>query len=477
MVKHSRVEGGCQHPFHAQPRSSGVLSGVDEAGGPAARERAKDLDLHVELAACLVVPRQPRPEALDNGGSDGRPHTHVLIIARSSAPSRRDPLHRGPEVRLLWSFSLASVLAVACNTATLEEPSSLPPDPGDTLPTYDGGDEGGGASGDAGSSQGDSSAPGVDAGKDSATSKDAGTDAALTSQVQVIVEPSDKAAALISAIQGAKTSIHMTMYLLTNDTVVSALVTKKNAGVEVKVVLNQNFPPNTPATQTNADSFKALSDAGVNVVWAPSVYTYTHEKCVIIDGATAWIMTMNVGNETARTNREYLAVDTEANDVAAAEAVFQADFTNKAIASSDKLLLAPANAKTRLLAFINGATKSIDVEGEEFSDSDVTSALAANSDAGVAVRLVLSDATASTAQTKAVSTLKQHNVSVVQLSNPYVHAKALVVDGANAYVGSANFTYSSLQSNRELGVLIGTASEVAKVATTIDTDFKAGTAL
>jgi phosphatidylserine/phosphatidylglycerophosphate/cardiolipin synthase-like enzyme len=58
-----------------------------------------------------------------------------------------------------------------------------------------------------------------------------------------------------------------------------------------------------------------------------------------------------------------------------------------------------------------------------------------------------------------------------------VHAKALVIDGVHAYVGSENFTAGSLQYNRELGVFFDAPTEVAKVATTINTDFGKGSPL
>ena len=46
----------------------------------------------------------------------------------------------------------------------------------------------------------------------------------------------------------------------------------------------------------------------------------------------------------------------------------------------------------------------------------------------------------------------------------------------HAFVGSENFSAGSLGYNRELGVIFDDASEVAKVKSTIDTDFGKGTA-
>ena len=61
-----------------------------------------------------------------------------------------------------------------------------------------------------------------------------------------------------------------------------------------------------------------------------------------------------------------------------------------------------------------------------------------------------------------------------KVSTPYIHAKAIVADGVLAYVGSANFTANSLDSNRELGLIVSAQSEIDKVAATINTDFFAG---
>jgi phosphatidylserine/phosphatidylglycerophosphate/cardiolipin synthase-like enzyme len=66
-------------------------------------------------------------------------------------------------------------------------------------------------------------------------------------------------------------------------------------------------------------------------------------------------------------------------------------------------------------------------------------------------------------------------------TNPYIHAKAIVVDCAagtcaRGFVGSENFSAGSVGYNRELGVIFDSASELAKVETAIDTDFAAGVA-
>jgi phosphatidylserine/phosphatidylglycerophosphate/cardiolipin synthase-like enzyme len=302
--------------------------------------------------------------------------------------------------------------------------------------------------------------------------------------VTIIVEPNGKSGMeLVNAINGAKKSVHMTMYILSDVDVIAALINRHKAGVEVKVVLNKTFPS---AGTDNTSVYNQLVAAKVPVVWASSTFTYTHEKCVILDGTTAWIMTMNAANTAPVDNREYLAVDGDAADVVEAEQIFAADYAQTKITPSGKLLVAPVNARPGLVSLIGSATKTLDLEGEEFSDGTIATAIAQAAQRGVKVRIVLANDTSNTTGNTAVATVKKAGAKVVYsggtsssstATKPYIHAKTLVVDGARAYVGSENFSTGSLLYNRELGVIFAVASEVAKITSTINVDFAAGTAL
>ena len=142
------------------------------------------------------------------------------------------------------AFPFASVAFVALGALAAANAGCSGSSATSTSGTGDGSD-----SGQVGSDGGvgvDGSTPGTDGG----VTKDGGgtvSDAAagnlppMTSAIKIIVEPTDRAAALISAIQSATKSVHMTMYLLSNSSVISALIAQKNAGHEVKVPMG--FPP------------------------------------------------------------------------------------------------------------------------------------------------------------------------------------------------------------------------------------------
>jgi cardiolipin synthase len=355
-------------------------------------------------------------------------------------------------------LSLFALAAAACGSA------SMTPGGGVTDPAATD-DDGGGSSGGDPTAEGGTSS-GNPVGPDGAPIHGPDT-------VTVTVEPADQAQVLLSAIQAAKTSVHMTMYLLNDKRFINALIAQHTAGHDVKVVLNKTFPM---GAGTNVTTFNTLQAAGVSVAWAPAAFTLTHEKCVIIDGASAWIMTMNL-ETTSSQNREFLALDDDAPDVKEAEDLFAADFASTPYVPSGFLLVAPINARDRIVQLIQSAKKTIDLEGEELSDYKIANALVAAQKAGVKVRAVVADNTPTASQTSVVAQLKYGNVAVVSLGTPYIHAKALVVDGTQAYVGSENFTTGSLQYNRELGLITTNAPTAAQVGQTIAKDFAAGKAL
>lgn len=302
----------------------------------------------------------------------------------------------------------------------------------------------------------------------------------MSTGVTIQVQPTDKGAALLAAIRGAKKSVHMTMYLLTNEDVIDALGELKQAGKDVRVVLNKTFPPKGG---DNAAAYDALTTRGVPVQWAPSAYTFTHAKTIVIDSEKVVIMTMNLTYSSASTNREYIATDTDPQDVADAEKLFDADYNNKAVSLASKLVVSPRgtntlDAREHLTALINSATTSLDVEAQSLSDEGIVDAIIAAHQSKVAVRVVIDgDTSDSAAQLQTIAKLKQSGVPLRSLKSPDMHAKAIVVDEAKTFVGSQNMTGTALFQNREVGVMTDAKAEASKVRSVIAADFAKGTTL
>ena len=312
---------------------------------------------------------------------------------------------------------------------------------------------------------------------------------AASTGVTIIVEPDGQSAnQLLDEIQSAKTSVYMTMYEIDDSRMLSALVGRKQAGLDVQVVLDGS----STTKSFNTPAYDQLSGAGISVVWSSTAFTFTHEKTVIIDGSVAWIMTMNLNTSSPKDNREYLARDPDAADVAEATAIFKADHAHQSITPSGDLVVANTNARPDLVALIDSASSTLDVEDEEFSDTystGVTNAVVRAAKRGVTVHVVIANGSLNSAMTTSNSEVKSAGGKVVMTgptsgngtaANPYIHAKAILVDCSGTtctrgFVGSENMTAGSLGYNRELGLELTDATQLAKVKQAIDTDFANGT--
>ncbi|MFF7984362.1 phospholipase D-like domain-containing protein [Streptomyces sp. NPDC007901] len=272
-------------------------------------------------------------------------------------------------------------------------------------------------------------------------------------------------------INSATSSLDMTMYELEDTTAVNDLIALENKGVTVRVVLDQAHK------SANNSAYTSLTNAGVGVVWSPSSFVYTHQKTITVDATKSLVLTGNLTSQYYSTGRDYGVFTDDTRDVAAIEKVFNADYAGTSITPTDgdHLLWSPTDSRSRLLTVVNAATKTLDVEELEFSDSTVVNAIVARAKAGVKVRVVLETPGDYSSE---VSAIKAAGGTVVGYSDPdgfYIHAKAMVADYGlstqEVEAGSMNISSNSLSNNRELGIILTGTGVAQSVATTIETTF------
>jgi cardiolipin synthase A/B len=302
------------------------------------------------------------------------------------------------------------------------------------------------------------------------------TASAATATHTLYTEPSQGFSPVYDLINGAKTSIDLTMYELEDTTAEKDLVAAETRGVDVRVILDQR------EESDNSAAYNYLKSNGVHVVYSWSKYYYTHEKSLVIDGTTAMIMTANLTSQYYSTSRDFLVTDTNAKDVAAIVKVFNADYAHKAVtpgAGAD-LVWSPTNSQTKLLALINGASSSLRIYANEMDDTAVENALISAANRGVDVQVCGENEDGE--YDSAYTTLADAGVHISYYSNPdgfYIHAKVIEADygksDAKVFVGSENFSNTSLNENRELGLIIRNQTIMSSIATTFASDFKNGT--
>jgi hypothetical protein len=300
--------------------------------------------------------------------------------------------------------------------------------------------------------------------------------AQAASSLSLLTLPDQGENAIYNFVNSATSSVNVTIYELKDTTLVNDLVAREKAGVTVRVILDQ--------AQKSYDSaaYSALIAGGVGVVYSSTSFTYTHQKTITVDGKESYISTGNFDTTYYATSRDFGVFDTNPADVSAITAVFNADYAHTAITPSDgtDLVWSPTDSQKQLAALINGATRSLDVEQEEFSDTTLVNDLVAAAKRGVTVRVVLESPSDYSSE---VSEVKNAGGTVTGYSSStgyYIHAKTIIADygtaSAKAFAGSENFSANSLSSNRELGLITTDSGVVSGLESAFTGDFSGSAA-
>jgi hypothetical protein len=291
------------------------------------------------------------------------------------------------------------------------------------------------------------------------------------SDFSLLILPDQGENAIYNFVNSATSSIDMTIYELNDVTLENDLVSREKAGVDVRVILDQ------AQKSYNTAAYNLLTAGGVGVVWSSTAFTYTHQKTITVNNDESYISTGNFDNTYYATSRDYGVFDTDANDVAAIVAVFNADYAHTSITPSDgdDLVWSPTDSQTHLLALIDGAQHSLDIEQEEFSDTTLVNAIVADENRGVTVRVVIEDPSEYSSELNEITAAGGKVTGYSSSTGFYIHAKTVIADygysTAKAFVGSENFSSGSLNDNRELGMITTDSGVVTGLETTFDGDF------
>ncbi|MBE3559844.1 MAG: hypothetical protein IMW89_11555 [Ktedonobacteraceae bacterium] len=295
--------------------------------------------------------------------------------------------------------------------------------------------------------------------------------------VRLFVEPEAGDHVITDAIAGAKKSVWVEMYLLTNRNVINALEEAAHRGIDTRVMLETHPYGGGPISPT--ETMDRLRAAGVQVKSDNPQFSLTHAKVMIIDGKTAYIMTCNLtlsalGGSKSTRNREYGIIDTNPQDVQAVIDIFNADWNRTSVQiNNPNLVVSPINSRHFFKTLINSARKTLLVEAEEMFDQDIAQTLADAAQRGVQVRVILPAPRNGEKDDnkEGIDTIKRGGVQVREDARLYMHAKMMVVDGQRAFIGSQNISGASLDGNRELGIIVADRTVLATLQRTFQQDW------
>ena len=293
-------------------------------------------------------------------------------------------------------------------------------------------------------------------------------------EVGILVEPDDGREPIIAELDAARCQVDLAVYLLSDEAVLLALERAHERGVRVRVMLEEHpFGGGGPQPEV----YYRLERAGIAVRWNPPRFRFSHIKTLIVDNRVALIMTLNLTEAAFTGNRELAVVTTRGEDVRQAVAIFAADWSGASDPPASSLVVSPTDSRQRLLATIDRAVEELDLYVEVITDQETIDHLFAAVARGVTVRLLTSPRTAEPDHVAIQQRLAAGGVQVLLISSPYIHAKLILADGTRAFVGSQNLTATSLDRNRELGLIVTDPYALSRIQAFVELDARAATPL
>ena len=319
--------------------------------------------------------------------------------------------------------------------------------------------------------------------------------------VEPFVFPDANGRPIFNAVMSATESIHISIYMMTSDYMISLLANKASEGVEVKLLLeNKPLGYDHPSDKLAAIVCEGGEVSFIGFNNSYDRYNYVHNKYAVIDGSTVivtsenWTGT-NLSNAGSSGNRGWGAVIDSEEYAAYMESYFSNDWegrdvgtfedkfgearpwsglkSNTAISNyvnglsytghtynnvSLKMYMSPDNTYKALQYYMATATDRIYTEqmdiGADFYNLDNETPLRwmkAAADRGVDARFLIKD----TKAREFVDSLNSStNIKAAMMTNngySIMHNKGVIIDDC-VWVSSVNWTMNAFINNRECGL-------------------------
>lgn len=280
----------------------------------------------------------------------------------------------------------------------------------------------------------------------------------------ILIYPGPGPQPAVAMVAKARHEVRLNTYELTSKPLERALAAAAKRGVKVRIMLDR--APWRGAKIVSKE-FAWCRMANMDCKRSPKRFRYDHAKYLVADG-TAWIGTMNFTYSGFHRDRDAALVTRAAPVVEAASAVFDADWSGgKAPASARRHLVLSPGAEPTFANLLRSHAGPVEVETEELGHLPrlglILQAL------GKRLRLIL-PARLSKYERRSACALAGSGVRVRTLRSPYVHIK-LILTGKYAFLGSENFSYTSLYKNREAGIVMKASAAGGRLAHLFDSDW------
>ncbi len=272
----------------------------------------------------------------------------------------------------------------------------------------------------------------------------------------IIILPDDTKKPIVDAIDQAKSSIKIKMFVFSDPDLINAVIAAKKRGIDVQVMLN---PARRSGEEENGETRKLLEAAGIEVKDSNPAFGLTHEKSMVIDDEVAFIKSLNWATKNLTVTRDYAVITSHKHEVDEVVACFTADWDRKDFAPGEhaNMIWCTGNGRDRIARFIDEAKHTLFVQNERYQDSVIIERLVRAAMRGVKVH-VMARPPHSLKKEKLVEAvgglriMDDVGIKIHTLRHLKLHGKMLIADGSRAIVGSINLAPGSFDDRRELAI-------------------------
>ena len=275
--------------------------------------------------------------------------------------------------------------------------------------------------------------------------------------MKLIVQPRDGWTEFLSAIRQAKKEIDLVIFRFDRPDIAKALDAAIKRGVVVRTLVAHT---NRGGEKNLRKLEQRLLEAGAMVARTGDEFVRYHGKLMVVDRSVLWLMCFNLTALDVARSRSFGIVARQRADVQQALKLFDADATRQPFEpSSSQLVVSPENARTILMDYLRKAKKQLLIYDPKVSDAAILKVLKDHVRNGVDVRVIGKVAKGG------------NDVAHEKFPGKRLHARVIVRDHHDAFLGSQSLRKLELDKRREVGIIVKDQSVVAELARTFEDDW------
>jgi phosphatidylserine/phosphatidylglycerophosphate/cardiolipin synthase-like enzyme len=274
--------------------------------------------------------------------------------------------------------------------------------------------------------------------------------------MKLIIQPDDGLKPLVQAIKRAKRTIDIVIFRFDRLELEKALAAAVARGVVVRALIAHT---NRGGEKNLRKLEMRLLEAGITVSRTADDLTRYHSKMMVVDDVL-YVLGFNFTALDIERSRSFGIIAADKALVKEAGNLFDADCTRQPYTPGhDRLVVSPESARDLLTNFIKQAKKQLLIYNIKISDRLVLRALQDRLKAGVEIRII------------GKVDKRLASVPTRRLADLRLHVRAIVRDGAAAFVGSQSLRKLELDGRREVGVIVTDSRIAKKIQSVFESDW------